>query len=76
MHSCRKLVEHVGFFQNLPLPLLLRIVSTLTTEVYMLNDVIVKVGTPGVCMYFIVNGCVAIYTKTGYEVTRDFNGES
>lgn len=68
MHSCRKLVEHVGFFQNLPTPLILRIVSALTIEVYMVNDVIVKIGTPGVCMYFIASGCVAIYTRNGYEV--------
>ncbi|KAI4467169.1 i[[h]] channel isoform e [Holotrichia oblita] len=75
MHSCRKLVEHVGFFQNLPTPLILRIVSALTIEVYMVNDVIVKIGTPGICMYFIASGCVAIYTRNGYEVSHLEDGE-
>lgn len=70
MHSCRKLVEHVGFFQNLPLPLIVRIVSSLATEIFMVNDVIIKVNTPGTCMYFIASGCVAMYTRNGYEVKK------
>lgn len=68
MHSCRKLVENVGFFKNLPLSLLLRIVSCLKTEIFLVNDVIIKANTPGDCMYFISTGTVAIYTKSGREV--------
>ena len=69
MHSCRKLVENVQFFQNLPLPLIIRIVSALITEVFLVNDVIIKVGTHGECMYFIASGSVAVYTKSGHEVS-------
>lgn len=68
MHSCRKLVEHVTFFKNLPMQLIVRIVSSLTIEIFMVNDVIVKVNTPGTCMYFIASGCVSVYTRNGYEV--------
>ncbi|KAK9728433.1 Cyclic nucleotide-binding domain [Popillia japonica] len=68
LHGCRKLVENVEFFRNLPLPLIIRIVSALKPDVYMVNDVIIKVNTQPVCMYFIASGCVAIYTKGGQEV--------
>lgn len=68
MHSCRKLVENVGFFRNLPLTLLVRIVSCLTLEIYLVNDVIVRANTPGDSMYFISSGTVAVYTKSGKEI--------
>ncbi|XP_012525099.3 potassium/sodium hyperpolarization-activated cyclic nucleotide-gated channel 1-like [Monomorium pharaonis] len=68
MHACRKLVENVTFFSNLPLPLLTRIVVLLKSEIFLTNDVIVRVNQPGDCMYFIATGTVAIYTSTGKEV--------
>lgn len=68
MHTCRKLVENVTFFNNLPLSLLARIVSLLKSEIFLTNDVIVRANTPGDSMYFIASGTVAIYTATGKEV--------
>lgn len=68
MHACRKLVENVIFFRNLPLNLLVRIISCLRIEVFLVNDVIIRVNTPGSSMYFISTGTVAIYTKSGKEV--------
>ncbi|KOX76932.1 Potassium/sodium hyperpolarization-activated cyclic nucleotide-gated channel 2 [Melipona quadrifasciata] len=68
MHSCRKLVENVTFFSNLPLTLLGRIVALLKSEVFLTNDVIVRANQPGDCMYFIATGTVAIYTNSGKEV--------
>jgi len=68
MHTCRKLVENVTFFDNLPLTLLTRIVTLLKSEIFLTNDVIVRVNQPGDCMYFIASGTVAIYTGTGKEV--------
>ncbi|XP_072397737.1 potassium/sodium hyperpolarization-activated cyclic nucleotide-gated channel 2-like [Diabrotica undecimpunctata] len=68
MHACKKLVENVTFFRNLPLNLLVRIISCLKIEVYLVNDLIIRVNTPGTSMYFISTGTVAIYTKTGKEV--------
>jgi hypothetical protein len=68
MHSCRKLVENVTFFNNLPLSLLLRIVGLLKPEIFLTNDLIVKANQTGDCMYFIAMGTVAVYTFTGKEV--------
>ncbi|XP_011873103.1 PREDICTED: potassium/sodium hyperpolarization-activated cyclic nucleotide-gated channel 2-like [Vollenhovia emeryi] len=68
MHVCRKLVENVTFFSNLPLSLLTRIVALLKSEIFLTNDVIVRANQPGDCMYFIATGTVAIYTSSGKEV--------
>ncbi|XP_060536182.1 potassium/sodium hyperpolarization-activated cyclic nucleotide-gated channel 2-like isoform X2 [Cylas formicarius] len=68
MHACRKLVESVIFFRNLPLNLLVRIISCLRIEVYLVNDVIIRANTPGTNMYFISTGTVAIYSKSGTEI--------
>ncbi|XP_043801019.1 potassium/sodium hyperpolarization-activated cyclic nucleotide-gated channel 1-like [Apis laboriosa] len=68
MHTCRKLVENVTFFNNLPLTLLGQIVALLKFEIFLTNDVIVRVNQPGDCMYFIASGTVGIYTDSGKEV--------
>lgn len=68
LHACRKLVENVIFFRNLPLNLLVRIISCLRIEIFLVNDVIIRANTPGASMYFISTGTVAIYTKSGKEV--------
>lgn len=74
MHVCRKLVENVAFFNNLPLTLLTRIVALLKSEIFLTNDVIVRANQPGDCMYFIASGTVAIYTASGKEVCHLENG--
>lgn len=68
MHACRKLVENVTFFSNLPLWLQARIIALLKSEIFLTNDVIVRANQPGNCMYFIATGTVAIYTSSGKEV--------
>lgn len=68
MHSCRKLVENVAFFKNLPLALIVRIVSSLRSEVFLVNDVIVKANTLGNSMFFIATGTVAVFTNSGREI--------
>ncbi|XP_076231414.1 potassium/sodium hyperpolarization-activated cyclic nucleotide-gated channel 1 [Calliopsis andreniformis] len=68
MHSCRKLVENVTFFNNLPIALLGRIVALLKSEIFLTNDVILRANHTGDCMYFIATGTVAIYTSSGKEV--------
>ncbi|XP_063992242.1 potassium/sodium hyperpolarization-activated cyclic nucleotide-gated channel 1-like [Diachasmimorpha longicaudata] len=68
MHSCRKLVENVTFFNNLPVSLLTRIVAQLKSEIFLTNDVIVRAGQTGDCMYFIATGTVAVYTDSGREI--------
>jgi hypothetical protein len=68
LRSCRRLIEKVMLFQDLPKKALQSIVSKLKLELYLPNDVIVKAGTQGDCMYFISYGIVAILTPTGKEV--------
>lgn len=68
MHSCRKLVENVSIFNNLPTSMLARIVGLLKSEIYLTNDLIVKANQTGDCMYFIQCGTVAVYTPNGKEV--------
>lgn len=68
MHNCRKLVENVEFFKDLPLALIVRIVSNMQVEIYLVNDVIIKVNSLGDSMYFIACGTVAVYSKAGKEV--------
>lgn len=68
MHACRKLMENVTLFNNLPLPLMMRIITMLKSEIFLTNDVIVQADQPGDCMYFIATGTVAIYTISGKEV--------
>ncbi|XP_014224456.1 potassium/sodium hyperpolarization-activated cyclic nucleotide-gated channel 1-like [Trichogramma pretiosum] len=74
MHSCRKLVENVTFFNNLPISLLSKIVALLKSEIFLVNDVIVKANQTGNCMYFIATGTVAIYTSSGKEVCHLTDG--
>lgn len=68
MFSCRKLVENVYFFHDLPMSMLVRIVTLLKSDILLTNDVIVKANQIGDCMYFIASGTVAVYTASGKEV--------
>ncbi|KAL2716264.1 potassium/sodium hyperpolarization-activated cyclic nucleotide-gated channel 1-like [Vespula squamosa] len=68
MHSCRKLVENVNFFHNLPFSILNRIIALLKSEIFLTNDVIVRANELGNCMYFIGSGTVAVYTTFGKEI--------
>lgn len=68
MQSCRKLVESVVFFSNLPIKILVKIISCLKKEIYLPNDVIIRANTIGASMYFISCGSVAVYTKSGKEI--------
>lgn len=47
MHSCRKVVEDVPFLKHLPDDMLVRIVATLRSEIFLPNEVIVKVDSIG-----------------------------
>ncbi|XP_011496557.1 PREDICTED: potassium/sodium hyperpolarization-activated cyclic nucleotide-gated channel 1-like [Ceratosolen solmsi marchali] len=68
LHSCRRLVENVKIFQNLPNSVLIQIVINLKSELYLENDVIIKAGIQGDCMYFLSSGTVIVLTPTGKEV--------
>ncbi|KYN21613.1 Potassium/sodium hyperpolarization-activated cyclic nucleotide-gated channel 1 [Trachymyrmex cornetzi] len=69
LQSCRRLIENVEIFKNLPRNVLQSIVKHLKFELYLPNDVIIKAGTQGDCMFFLSSGTVAVLTPTGKEVS-------
>lgn len=75
MHTCRKLIERVEMFKNLPSNLIAGIVSSLKSEVFLPNDVIVRVGTLGDCMYFVLTGTMAVFTAGGNEICHLHDGD-
>ncbi|GJQ76176.1 hypothetical protein Trydic_g1920 [Trypoxylus dichotomus] len=68
LHCYTTLVENVRILQDLPDDVVSEIVSHLRSEIYLPNDIIIKAGTVGDCMYFIASGTVAVSTPTGREV--------
>ncbi|XP_061931564.1 potassium/sodium hyperpolarization-activated cyclic nucleotide-gated channel 2 [Apis cerana] len=68
LESCHRLVENVSMFRNVPKSLLRNIVKNLKFELYLPNDVIVKAGAHGDCMFFLSAGTVAVLTPTGKEI--------
>ncbi|XP_012055319.1 PREDICTED: potassium/sodium hyperpolarization-activated cyclic nucleotide-gated channel 1-like [Atta cephalotes] len=68
LQSCRRLIENVAIFKNLPRDVLQLIVKHLKFELYLPNDIIIKAGSQGDCMYFLSSGTVAILTPTGKEM--------
>lgn len=74
MHTCRRFVEKVDFFKDLPMSLLLKIVACLKSTVFLPNDVIMQAGIAGDTMYFISYGTVAVYTIGGREICHLTDG--
>ncbi|KAK9716873.1 Cyclic nucleotide-binding domain [Popillia japonica] len=68
LHCYTTLVESVSILQDLPDDTVSEIVSHLKSEIYLPNDILVKAGSEGDCMYFIASGTVAVSTPTGREV--------
>ncbi|EFN84743.1 potassium/sodium hyperpolarization-activated cyclic nucleotide-gated channel 4 [Harpegnathos saltator] len=68
LESCRRLIENVAIFKNLPRHVLQSIVKTLKFELYLPNEVIIKAGSHGDCMFFLSSGTVTILTPTGKEI--------
>lgn len=68
MQSCRRLVENVTLFKNVPQDILKSIIKNLKFELYLRNDVIIRAGSIGDCMFFLSIGTVSVLTPTGKEV--------
>lgn len=71
INVCRQLVYMVNIFSELPPNILSDVLGHLKPEVYLPNDVIIKAGTIGDCMYFLASGTVAVYTPSGREVKKE-----
>ncbi|KRT80080.1 cNMP binding protein [Oryctes borbonicus] len=68
IYVCMNLIKKVPILKDLPPSVNAHIVPSLRQEVFLPNDIIVKAGTTGDCMYFIHCGTVAVYTPTGKEI--------
>ncbi|GAB1868363.1 Potassium/sodium hyperpolarization-activated cyclic nucleotide-gated channel 1-like [Camponotus japonicus] len=75
LESCRRLIENVAIFKNLPKNVLQSIVKNLKFELYLPNEVIIKAGTQGDCMFFLSSGTVAVLTPTGKEMCHLSDGD-
>ncbi|CAG5095026.1 Similar to Hcn1: Potassium/sodium hyperpolarization-activated cyclic nucleotide-gated channel 1 (Rattus norvegicus) [Cotesia congregata] len=68
MYNCRNLLEKVEFFKHIPPSILPQVVMHLTSEIYLANDVLVKAGTIGDALYYIITGTVGVYTSSERKV--------
>ncbi|KAJ8724616.1 hypothetical protein PYW08_016090 [Mythimna loreyi] len=68
LHTCRTLVHKVKLFENVPASVVGTVLGCLRPEVYLSNDLVVRAGDIGDCMYFIATGTVAVYSLKGVEV--------
>ncbi|XP_076762250.1 potassium/sodium hyperpolarization-activated cyclic nucleotide-gated channel 4 [Xylocopa sonorina] len=68
LQSSHRLVENVAIFKTLPKSVLRSIMRYLRFELYLPNDIIVKAGGHGDCMFFLSAGTVAVLTPTGKEI--------
>lgn len=68
INVCRQLVNIVNIFSDLPPNILSDVLGHLKPEVYLPNDIIIKAGTVGDCMYFLSSGTVSVHTPSGREV--------
>ncbi|OXU25981.1 hypothetical protein TSAR_004105 [Trichomalopsis sarcophagae] len=68
LHNYTSLLEMVDLFKYLPRAAIVELVKFIRTEIHLVNDVIVKSGTRGDCLFFVGSGTVAVYTSLGKEV--------
>lgn len=64
------MVDSVSIFKDMPQHIVVDIVNSLKAEIFLPNDIIVKAGTIGECMYFLASGTVCVVTPTGKEVKK------
>lgn len=75
IHNTRQLVENSPFFENLPSSLVMKIISTLSVELFLEGDVIYTMGEIGLSVFFITSGSVAFYSPSGKEVCHFSDGD-
>lgn len=61
-------MNNVQIFQSLSRELVEEILHYLRPEIFLPNDLIVKAGADGDCMYFLASGTVAVISPSGKEV--------
>lgn len=76
LYGCKKLVDSVSLFAGLPENIMADIISLLKPEFFLPNDIIVKAGTSGDCIYFLSSGTVTVLTPTGKEVLTPYQNST
>lgn len=70
MHTTRRLLKNVSFFANIPISILIKMVTCLHREIFLARDVIIKSGDHGDCMFFITTGTVSVFSPSMRELCR------
>lgn len=70
MHTTRRLLKNVSFFANIPISILIKMVTCLHREIFLVRDVIIKSGDHGDCMFFITTGTVSVFSPSMRELCR------
>lgn len=63
-----KFINNVSLFQYIPKSVVSQLINVLSSEIYLVNDTIVKAGEEGDGLYFIASGTVAVYNNLWKEV--------
>lgn len=76
LFSCKELVDNDSLFQGITKAIVGVIMGSLKHEVYLTDDIIIKAGSSGECMFFIDKGTVAEVFSSGKELRHlEDNGE-
>lgn len=68
MHSYRNLMKNISIMAAFSQASIEEMLKYVHREIIMPGDFVMQAGMPGDCMYFIVNGTIALTTCTGIEV--------
>ncbi|CAH2040175.1 unnamed protein product, partial [Iphiclides podalirius] len=75
LHTCHKLVDRLPLLKGLPAGVVGAVLGCLRPEVYLPNDLVMRAGDTGHCMYFVANGTVAVYSLKGAEICHLEDGD-
>jgi hypothetical protein len=75
VHNTKDLVENSPFFRDLPASLTLKIISALTVELYLKDDVVFSTMKTGLSVFFITSGSVAYFSPSGKEICHFSDGD-
>lgn len=70
MHTTRRLLKNVSFFANIPISILIKMVTCLHREIFLARDVVIKSGDQGDCMFFITTGTVSVFSPSMRELCQ------
>lgn len=75
LYDFRNLIQNIIHFKRMPRDALIPILSTLSHEFFLENDVIYEVATPAEYLYIILYGTVSVYGKNRLEYMHLIDGD-